>query len=250
MYPVNSLQIDLSVYQKRSIQSAEAEVSCCAFLGSLLERIAKVFSGAFAWISSLFSKPVAVNQTSTFNSARVAPVTQRATTQDLINFYRSPAHADNQGRTLAQILAWSDAQLEAVHNYIQWLFPNARPSGPNPTAPLLNDEMIEAFASDPLLRTNLRSSFLRMLRFYGLDYNVATGQITRAPNAAARQAVWLTLGNHNHLRITRILFCLRALGLQQEAQAFFQILNDICQNEGRNAVGAATLQYWRNASRA
>ncbi|MGE3534884.1 MAG: opioid growth factor receptor-related protein, partial [Parachlamydiales bacterium] len=65
----------------------------------------------------------------------------------------------------------------------------------------------------------------------------------------ARQAVWLTPGNHNHLRITRILFCLNALGLQRDAQAFIQILNDLSQNEGRNAIDATTLQYWRNAAR-
>ncbi|MGE0669389.1 MAG: opioid growth factor receptor-related protein [Parachlamydiales bacterium] len=249
MYPVNSLQSDLSVYQQRSLQSTEAETGCCSFLGSLLEKIAKVFSDVFEWVKSLFCKPAAAQQTPTLNPARVTPVAQRATTDDLLNFYRSPTATDNHGRNLTQIWNWDDNQLEAVHNYIQWLFPNARPSGPNPTAPLINDEMVQAFASDPVLRNNLHGSFLRMLRFYGLQLDETTMQITRAPNAAARQAVWLTPGNHNHLRITRILFCLNALGLQRDAQAFIQILNDLSQNEGRNAIDATTLQYWRNAAR-
>ncbi|MBS0653134.1 MAG: hypothetical protein JSR39_06335 [Verrucomicrobia bacterium] len=249
MYPVNALQPDLSVYQQRTLQSAAVEPGCCSFLGSLLERIAKVFTDAFEWVKSLFCKPSTAQPTPSLTPTRVTPVTGRASTEQLLNFYRG-THVDNQGRTLAQIWAWDDNQLEAVHNYIQWLFPNARPSGPNPTAPLLNDEMVQAFASDPALRNNLHTSFLRMLRFYGLQLDEATMQISRAPNAAARQAVWLTPGNHNHLRITRMLFCLNALGLQQDAQAFFGILNDISQNEGRTAVPAGTLQFWRNAARA
>ncbi len=248
MCSVNGVQTDLSVYE-RLLQPAAVETGCCAFLDSLLERVAKVFIDAFEWVKSLFCKPATAHQTPTINPARATSVIDRATTEQLLNFYRG-THPDTQGRTLTQLFASDDNQLEAVHNYIQWLFPNASPSRPNPIAPLLNDEVIQAFAAEPALRNNLHTSFLRMLQFYGLQLDETTMQITRAPNAAVRQAVWLTPSNHNYLRITRMLECLYALGFHQDAQAFYRILNDIAQNEGRNAIGATTQQYWRNATRA
>src|SRR6266571_4801991 len=36
---------------------------------------------------------------------------------------------DAGGRMLAEILAWNDERLEAVHDFIQWVFPTRQPSG-------------------------------------------------------------------------------------------------------------------------
>ena len=69
----------------------------------------------------------------------------------------------------SQIQQWPDERLEAVHDFIQWLFPLPEPSPVNPLAPVLDRETVEAFAARPELRENLRVSFLRMLRFYGLE---------------------------------------------------------------------------------
>ena len=54
--------------------------------------------------------------------------------------------------------------------------------------------------------------------------------------------------NHNHLRITRILLCLVALGLPERARAFLQALGVIAR-EYRGAVTAETLDFWRTAVR-
>ena len=53
-------------------------------------------------------------------------------TDPVVSFYAGGR--DSQGRTLAEILAWGDDELEAVHDYIQWMFPTSRPSGVNPDA--------------------------------------------------------------------------------------------------------------------
>jgi opioid growth factor receptor-like protein len=87
-------------------------------------------------------------------------------------------------------------------------------------APVLNRESIEEFRARPDLQEKLLFSFTRMMNFYGLE--VRSGErvtITRAPNFAAKATVWLSPGNHNHLRITRILRCLTVLGLEPEAGA-------------------------------
>jgi hypothetical protein len=40
----------------------------------------------------------------------------------MIGFY-SGAEPDHRGHYLREIQQWPDDQLEAVHDYIQWLFP-------------------------------------------------------------------------------------------------------------------------------
>jgi hypothetical protein len=80
----------------------------------------------------------------------------------LLDFYRG-LETDTQGRLLEDILAWPDDDLEAVHDFIQWLFPLPEPSQFNPDAPLLTEIDIAAFKSDPLLQANLMKSFERIL---------------------------------------------------------------------------------------
>lgn len=79
---------------------------------------------------------------------------------------------DNEGRSLEQILAWNDDDLEAVHDFIQWLFPLPEPSQYNPNAPLLTKADVAAFKCDPVLQANLMRSFERILTFLGLSLSV------------------------------------------------------------------------------
>src|SRR5208337_3560496 len=138
----------------------------------------------------------------------------------IIAFY-SGTEAHHRGRYLHEIQRWPDDQLEAVHDYIQWLFPLPERSGFNVSAPVLNPETVQDFWKRPDLQERLRVSLLRMMKFYGFE--ARAGQqvtVTRAPNFSAKATVWLSPGNHNHLRITRILRCLSLLGLEAEAKAF------------------------------
>ena len=44
---------------------------------------------------------------------------------------------DGRGRRLADVLAFDDARIEGVHDFIQWLFPLAEASRAVPGAPVL-----------------------------------------------------------------------------------------------------------------
>ncbi len=172
-----------------------------------------------------------------------------APSSSVLDFYREES-TDNRGRRLSEILGWPDAELEGVHNYIQWLFPLPEPSGANPSAPLLDQQTIGEFRCSTELEARLRESFERMLRFYGLELNDREGafEVTEASNFPNRAAVWLQAGNHNHLRITRILRCLMLLGLQAEARAFFIWLSSVYEAERgkpRPGIPDSTFRYWR-----
>jgi len=86
----------------------------------------------------------------------------------LVNFYRGK-RTDSEGRLLTEIWEWGDDRLEAVHDFIQWLFPLPEPSAFNSRAPRLTQEDIAAFQSDLLLRSNVLRSFGRLLTFLGLE---------------------------------------------------------------------------------
>jgi Opioid growth factor receptor (OGFr) conserved region len=169
----------------------------------------------------------------------------------IIGFY-SGTEPDHRGRYLHEIQQWPDEPLESVHDYIQRLFPLPERSEFNVLAPVLNPETVREFRTSPDLRENLLSSFLRMMNFYGLEAH-ASEQVTvvRMPTFATKAAKWLTPGNHNHLRITRILRCLTVLGLEPEARAFFSCLAEIYEDEQNRpipAISNETMEYWRKAS--
>jgi hypothetical protein len=155
---------------------------------------------------------------------------------------------DDRGRTLDQVLAWDDERLEAIHDYIQWVFPTRQPSGVNPFAPLVTASTEAAFAANPNLRDALGRALDRMLRFYGLCRSPG-GRIETDPQAFERRArVWLHAGNHNHLRLTRIMDSLSSLGRRDDALALQRcLLEDVCGGAGARHVTARTAEFWRTA---
>jgi hypothetical protein len=161
----------------------------------------------------------------------------------IVSFYEC-ALPDNRGRRLIEIQRWSDEQLESVHDYIQWLFPLPEPSAFNASAPVLSQQNIAEFCSRADLRDRLHSSFLRMLAFYGFEPRLP---VERAPNFEERAQNWLMPGNHNHLRITRILKSLRLLGLEADADAFFEALAGLYR-ERPGAISSETFRFWQTAS--
>lgn len=167
--------------------------------------------------------------------------------QRLINFYdpiiRGP---DAQGRTLDEILSWSDARLESSHNYIQTLFPLPEESDFSFDAPVVDEEAMLFFRSSDALKRNLMRATKRMLSFYGFDArdgdSVDELTITPLPTGFSH---WLTRFDHNHLRITRMLRSLRLLGLEKVAADFHDAL--VAAHDARGVIGDRTLGYWERA---
>lgn len=172
-------------------------------------------------------------------------------------------HQDGKGRTLDNILSFSDNELEYHHDYIQYLFPLPERSPVNPSAPLITADVRSAFLSRPELRQELHRAFSRMLNFYGFEATSGTstpadtgagegnGNGTRivklTPDSRFRSnatRTWLKRLDHNHLRITRILRCLRILGLEAEAKEFLRVLRE---SDDVGAVVQRSWAYWGKA---
>jgi hypothetical protein len=162
----------------------------------------------------------------------------------LVAFYRGDG-TDSEGRSLKEIVAWDDDDLEAVHDFIQWLFPLPEPSQFNPDAPLLTEADIAAFKGDPVIQANLRKSFERILGFLGFSW-VEGGKVVEGDNFPARIADLWAMPNHNWLRITRILRSLTLLGMQPQAQALYERLSALFTSR-RFPIPANTFDYWTEA---
>ena len=161
------------------------------------------------------------------------------------------AGKDNRGRTLSQILAWNDVQLERVHDYIQFLFPLVVPSRHNRTAFLIDRVTLVAFRDRPELRARLKESFLRMLSFYGLElveYSDGSMEVKRGTHFAGASRNWISSSNHNYQRITRILGSLKILGLEAEALAFYLCLQEKIYTTHQDKIPGRTMQIWTEAA--
>ena len=135
---------------------------------------------------------------------------------------------DGAGRRLTDILAFDDARIEGVHDFIQWCFPLHEASLAVPGAPVLSRAEAEAIRNDPAALSGLRAALGRMTRFY------------------AETDGWLRSHDHNHLRITRILSALSDLLGSAAATEFHAFVT------ARNAkagapINTTSLNYWKSA---
>ncbi len=166
----------------------------------------------------------------------------------LVDFYLGTA-PDAGGRRIEEIWDWDGSQLEHVHDFIQWLFPLQTHSAFNARAPVLSEAEIERFRDSELLRQRLARSLDTMLRFYGLQLRRTPQDdpvVEKRPEFISRGTAWLNPGNHNHLRLTRILTSTATLGLHREARALQRCLLDLA-HEHPEAVTRVTLTFWEGA---
>lgn len=165
----------------------------------------------------------------------------------LVSFYRGQG-VDHRGRTVEDVLGFDDQELESTHDYIQWLFPLTTPSQFNAEAPLLSQRDIDVIRSSPELQFSVVRSLGRMLVFYGFELlDSADSAVVRKSDLFGRRApYWRTPGNHNYLRITRILRSLNLLGLARYARAFLDVL-ETSYAEAPAQIGERALSFWRSA---
>ena len=151
----------------------------------------------------------------------------------LLEFLGGKRH-DVRGRSLEQMLAFSDAELEAVHDYIQWLFPLKEASAFNRDAPVLSASDAAALATSEDARAAMREALKRMLAFYG--------------HPQVDGLHWLRRHDHNFLRITRILKSLKLAGLDEEADSVYAWLQELNKHHA-SVIGRETFGFWTSAVR-
>lgn len=135
--------------------------------------------------------------------------------------------------------------LECNHSYIQWWFPLNEKSNHNHKAPILTEKDICEIQKNEMIKESIIYSFDVMLNFYGLERKYETTQVRRKNNYKFIKRRWIRNGNHNFLRITRILKCLKICGLEDYARGFYNELCNIYQ-ENKFIIGKS-INYWNDA---
>jgi hypothetical protein len=149
---------------------------------------------------------------------------------DLLQFYLGIA-PDSRGRMLTDILAWQDPnEWEKCHDFIQWVFPLPEPSSFNPNAPLLDADTLEAFKASSVCMANAAKAYTFAQRFLW-----------------QKGVSWLNKGDHNHLRITRIMRFMALVGYPTAARNIYHNVVKIARGKPE-AVSETTLQFWQDAA--
>ena len=153
----------------------------------------------------------------------------------ILNFLNGSGE-DHLGRKYQDILAWSNAQLEDCHDQIQWIFPLHEESSMAENYPILTPEIVNEAkdkGNEDIL-WNLTIASNRFKRFLGIGAFKDAECIERC----------FVNGNHNLLRVTRIIRCLRLFGLDYEAILFYREAYMVALALGIDDI---TLIYWNKA---
>jgi len=155
-------------------------------------------------------------------------------------------------------MEWDFRRLERSHDYIQWLFPTDEPSRFNVRAPVLALDEFMGIRKDPAVVASIRRAFSKFCTFLGFELvildagmqnaNQSRVLVQQAPHFHERfddcwEPGFTGIGfNHNWLRISRVIHCLRLVGLGEEAAAFLACLEQMPELGIR--CGSA-LVHWR-----
>lgn len=162
----------------------------------------------------------------------------------LVEFYRGEI-PNNEGVFIDEIMTYGYEQLEVDHAYIQWIFPLKERSMFNIEAPLLHDDEIILFKSDPELRGTVSEIICKMLDYFGMYFHrgAVNWQEPDPENGHKDPKWWLRFFNHNFLRMTRMLTSLRHLGFENISLAVYE-----CLLSSREMYGKESYEYWTDAA--
>ena len=146
---------------------------------------------------------------------------------NLITFLKDQ-EPDFNVRFLSDIWNFRDIDIERNHDFIQILFPlEIRSNNTSHHYYIDSPELLSDLINDDLVRENIIKSSKWFLKFL------------------SRNEHWRKSQDHNHLRITRIIKCLRLIISDEEADNFY---NDVLELLGNNnLINKRTLEFWSEA---
>ena len=135
---------------------------------------------------------------------------------------------DFKGRTLEDIWSFSDKEIETTHDFIQIVFPLAKPS----------QSVFHGYYLDTKEKVN------RIKNNEDAKYNIVKSSKWFL-SFLKRNMYWNTRHDHNQLRITRVIEYLRLLVSKEEAESFYFDVIELIKHD--NQVNERTLEFWKNA---
>ena len=146
---------------------------------------------------------------------------------NLITFLKDQ-EPDFKVRFLSDIWNFRDIDIERNHDFIQILFPlEIRSNNISHHYYIDSPELLSKLRNDNLVKENVVKSSKWFLKFL------------------SRNEHWRKSQDHNHLRITRIIKCLRLIVSDEEADNFYDDVLELLGNN--NLINKRTLEFWSEA---
>ena len=134
---------------------------------------------------------------------------------------------DFKCRMIQDIWNYSDEEIEGIHDFIQILFPlNKKSQSVFHGHHLDTDDLVQSLKDDEQVKENILKSSEWFLSFL------------------KRHDYWKRGYNHNQLRISRIIECLRLIVGDKEANSFYKLIKILTKNANLNKK---TTEFWDNA---
>ena len=147
---------------------------------------------------------------------------------DYLDFL-SNSGVDFKGRTLEIIWSFSDEQIENTHDFMQIIFPLNKPSENVFHGYYLSSkDIIKNIKDNQAAKENI----LKSSKWY---FSFLKRNIWR----------WNRKYDHNQLRITRVIECLRLLVSENEADKFYEDVLEIVKDD--NKINETSLNFWDKA---
>tara|TARA_B100000900_G_C20534236_1_gene697651 strand:- start:535 stop:981 length:447 start_codon:yes stop_codon:yes gene_type:complete len=147
---------------------------------------------------------------------------------DYLDFL-SNGGVDFKGRTLEMIWSFTDEQIESIHDFVQIIFPLDKPSESTFHGYYLSSqEIINKIKGNQTAKENILKSSKWYFSF--LKRNIW---------------LWNRKYDHNQLRITRVIECLRLLVSEEEADKFYENVLMIIEDDNR--INEVSLNFWNKA---
>ena len=168
---------------------------------------------------------------------------------DIIGFLEGKKRVGRHDLLLDEILEQGDSHLELCHDYIQWLFPTPERSAYNMKAPVL-DKATGLSIMERGLDVEIIKSYNRMLSFYNIMATSNGMAFENPPPGMPADALphWCSPNDHNHLRLTRIIRCLRLIGQAKRADSLYLFLKGVHDRHGDRFATPTTLAWWKKAN--
>lgn len=148
---------------------------------------------------------------------------------------------DTECRSVVQYLDFGADDWERQHDIIQWAFPNHVESAYHPNSPVVEIGKVVAHRQLPQAQSNMAKLFFNYLSSLSIDLNDQQEFIL-----TKGEPYWLEPGNHNYLRITRVIIALRIFKLDIIAEKFATFVLQLPKSHPY-AINNTTVTYWHKA---
>lgn len=148
---------------------------------------------------------------------------------------------DQHGRNLADYLAFTDAEWDGCHDFIQWAFPTKTPSQYNRFVPVL--PLNYTYDNDPVVLDNLNLLVDKFFAYLGI---VLPDEGWGEPTLIRSKLKWLYNNDHNQLRISRLIECL-SIFHPEASRAISGLFVLFIVPTFPDVVSTTTIAYWVGA---